>query len=110
MTTDTLTHDDLHDADHEHEAHHPSDASYWVIFFILVAITAAEVSLSYMSVGQFYLPALLTLMAIKFWTVVSFFMHLRFDNKLFSVLFYAGLFLAISVYIAALTTAQFWAS
>ena len=41
-------------------------------------------------------------MAIKFLTVVSFFMHLKFDNKMFSCLFYSGLFLAVCVYVAAL--------
>jgi cytochrome c oxidase subunit 4 len=47
-------------------------------------------------------------MVIKFTTVVSLFMHLRFDNKIFSWLFYTGLFLAIFVYTAALLTFRFF--
>jgi len=42
--------------------------------------------------------------ALKFVTVVSLFMHLRFDNRLFSWLFYSGLFLAVIVYLIALLT------
>ena len=62
-------------------------------------ITAAEVTLSYMDVGWVFLPALLILMMIaKFFIVVSFFMHLKFDNRLFSFLFYMGLGLAVFVY------------
>ena len=37
-------------------------------------------------------------MVAKFITVVSYFMHLKFDNKLFSFLFYLGLVLAVFVY------------
>ena len=54
-------------------------------------ITAAEVTLTYLDVGPLFLPALLIMMVAKFLIVVSFFMHLKFDNKLFSFLFYLGL-------------------
>ena len=47
-------------------------------------------------------------MTIKFVTVVSLFMHLKFDNKLFSWLFYSGLLLAVFVYLAALMTFRFF--
>ena len=53
-------------------------------------------ALYYLDLGKLFLPTLLVLMAIKFVTVVSLFMHLRFDNKIFSWLFYSGLFLACS--------------
>ena len=48
-------------------------------------------------------------MAVKFVTVVSYFMHLKFDNRIFSWLFYSGLILAVLVYVAALCTFQFFA-
>jgi cytochrome c oxidase subunit 4 len=35
-------------------------------------------------------------------------MHLKFDNKIFSYLFYSGLILAVSVYIVALMTFRFF--
>ncbi len=56
-----------------------------------MVMTAAEVTLSYMDVGWIFLPALLVLMTAKFLTVVSYFMHLKFDHKLFTFLFYTGL-------------------
>jgi cytochrome c oxidase subunit 4 len=74
----------------------------------LVVITAAEVSLSYAHVGRLFLPTILILMTVKFFMVVLFFMHLRFDAKMFGRLFYAGLVLAVAVYVATLTTFQFW--
>jgi cytochrome c oxidase subunit 4 len=50
------------------------------------------------------------MMVIKFLMVVSYFMHLKFDNRLFSWLFYAGLILAIIVYVIALSTFKFFVS
>jgi cytochrome c oxidase subunit 4 len=48
------------------------------------------------------------MMVAKFFIVVSYFMHLKFDKKIFSFLFYAGLFLAIGVYVAFLATFHFF--
>jgi len=50
----------------------------------------------------------LILMVIKFVIVVSYFMHLKFDNKIFSYLFYAGLLLAVAVYCGFLATFKFF--
>ncbi len=71
-------------------------------------MTALEVTLSYVDVGPIFLPALLILMVAKFLTVVSYFMHLKFDNKIFSFMFYLGLILAVCVYAAALSTFHFF--
>ncbi|WP_148288580.1 cytochrome C oxidase subunit IV family protein [Ilumatobacter nonamiensis] len=89
---------------HDHGAEHLTDNKYVVIAIILAVITAAEVAASYIDLGAVFVPLLLFMMAIKFFIVVSFFMHLRFDNRLFSWMFYAGLFLAVFVYIVALLT------
>jgi cytochrome c oxidase subunit 4 len=102
---DHTPHDNGHDTGH---GHGPSDRSYVVIALILSVMTAAEVTLSYIDVGPLFLPALLILMAAKFWTVVSYFMHLKFDNKIFTAMFYAGVGLAIFVYSAALLTFKFF--
>ena len=48
------------------------------------------------------------MMAAKFIIVVSYFMHLKFDNRIFSFMFYLGLILAVGVYCAALATFQFF--
>ena len=71
-------------------------------------ITAAEVTLSYIDIGPLFLPALLIMMAAKFLIVVSFFMHLKFDNAIFSFMFYLGVVLAVFVYTIALSTFHFF--
>jgi len=96
-------------ADTYGEGHHgATDKQYIVIALILALITAAEVTLSYIDVGPLFLPALLVMMVAKFIIVVSFFMHLRFDNRIFSILFYMGLLLAVFVYTVALSTFHFF--
>jgi cytochrome c oxidase subunit 4 len=92
-------------------AHGLTDLGYVKVAIILALMTGLEVGLSYAGLpGKVFMPALLILMVLKFWTVVSYFMHLKFDNKIFSRLFYSGLFLAMFVFLAALCTFQFFAS
>ena len=92
----------------QEKQHGMSDAGYIRIAVILAAITGLEVSTYYVDFGVLFLPALLIMMVIKFVMVVSYFMHLTFDTKMFSFLFYAGLVLAIGVYAAFLATFKFF--
>lgn len=101
MSTATESHEDTH-------KHGMSDAGYIKIAVILAAITALEVSTYYVDFGPLFLPSLIIMMVVKFFMVVSYFMHLKFDNKLFSLMFYIGLGLAIFVYVAALATFKFF--
>ena len=91
--------------DHEHAAH-ASDKDYVMIALGLAVLTAIEVGLSYWHAleGLYLVIPLLVVMAIKFFIVASRFMHLHFDSKTLSRLFYAGLFLACGVYLIALLT------
>jgi cytochrome c oxidase subunit 4 len=94
--------------DHAAGEHHFSDFQYVIVALILAVLTAIEVSTYFVDFGPLAMPVLLVLMVIKFFTVVMFFMHLRFDNKLFSWLFYTGLVLAVGVYCGALATFHFF--
>ena len=109
-TTENLEHviDDHGDVDDGDYHEHHSDAYYIKIALILAVITALETSTYWIDFGPFFMPALLIMMAIKFIMVVSIFMHLKFDNKIFSYMFYSGLILAILVYVAALACFRFF--
>lgn len=102
---------------HGGKAHHgPADGHYIKIAIALAVITAVEVAWSYLPWGEgtgiviVEVGGLLAMMAVKFVIVASHFMHLKFDDKLLTRLFYAGLILAISVYIVALTTFELFNS
>ncbi len=100
------------DIPEDHPGEHWSDLKFIYLAIGLAVITAIEVALSYMvdDLGPVFLPALLILMLVKFFAVVMYFMHLKFDNGLFSLMFYMGLGLAVGVYLIALFTFQFFSS
>lgn len=89
---------------HPSEDHsHASTSFYWMIGGVLTIITALEVAIFYIpALAVALVPILLTLSTAKFAMVVMFFMHLRFDSKIFSVVFLAGLSLATFMVIALL--------
>jgi cytochrome c oxidase subunit 4 len=89
-----------HGVDHHEEHEHTSEATYVKIAVFLAIITIIEVAIYY--IEWFHdsgalVPTLIVLSAIKFYTVVSFFMHLKFDHKLLSFWFISGLFLGALV-------------
>jgi cytochrome c oxidase subunit 4 len=104
--------DHTHDAEHgdhaaaEHSHAHPSDFQYVMIALFLAIVTGAEVGLYYIKSLDFLVLAglLSVLMIVKFVTVVGFFMHLRFDSKLFRRIFITGILLATFVYTILLST------
>ena len=89
---------------------HPTDTTYFKVAAFLFVVTAAEVAVYYIDLSTAALLGLLMpMMIVKFAVVVLFFMHLRFDSKVFRRLFIAGLLLAAAVYAIALSTFHFWA-
>jgi len=98
----------------EHHDHGPSDRQYFTIFFILVGLTALEISTYWWDdifnadTKKIAVPVLLILMTIKFFMVALYFMHLKFDSAMLKRIFYAGMFMAIAVYVVALSAMNFW--
>jgi heme/copper-type cytochrome/quinol oxidase subunit 4 len=102
FTDESVVVHDHEDHQHDDHGHGYTDWQYVVVAFVLAVITAIEVAVSYLDIGPLFLPTLLVLMAIKFITVVRLFMHLKFDSKIFSWMFFSGLLLALGVYLAML--------
>lgn len=70
---------------------HPRPRDYWKIAVMLAVITAAEVAVTYLDALEGVVAPLLIAMAIaKFWLVVAFFMHLRFEAPIYRNLFLMG--------------------
>ena len=82
---------------------HASTRFYVVIALILTVITAAEVMVFYVEyLKPVLVPILLVLAAAKFTLVAMFFMHLRFDSKVFTGLFVGPLIVAAAIIVAML--------
>lgn len=96
-----------------HEETHTSNRTYIQIAIILTIITFIEVVIYYVpSVRPLLVPALIILSLAKFVMVVGFFMHLKFDHRLYRFMFAAGLAVTLGVYLALLAmqwTTRFWA-
>ena len=88
---------------------HPSELEYVKVALILAFITGAEVAVYYVeSLGSLLVYILVVLSLAKFSLVVLWFMHLRFDSRLFRRLFVTGIILALFVYTIVLTTFHVW--
>jgi cytochrome c oxidase subunit 4 len=108
-----MAHDPKHEEHHanvdhaamgiEHE--HPTWPTYWKVATILTLITVVEVWIYYIPsivASRAFVPMLLIMSAVKFFTVVAFYMHLRYDHKLFRALFTAPLIIAMTTIVALL--------
>ena len=87
----------------EHE--HPTWSTYWKVATILTVITIGEVWAYYIPAfvaSRAFVPTLLVLSAAKFIIVVLFYMHLRYDHRLFRALFTGPLMIAIVTLIVLL--------
>ena len=91
---------------------HPTNQVYVRIAIILAIITLVEVVIYYIpTLRPALVPALIVLSVAKFLMVVGFFMHLRFDSRLYRFMFAAGLVVTLGVYFALLAmlwTRGFW--
>ena len=77
---------------------HPGARTYTLVGVVLAIITLAEVwAYTQEFLRPWLVPILLLLSAVKFVTVVGFYMHLKFDHPLFTGVFGFGLAVGASV-------------
>jgi cytochrome c oxidase subunit 4 len=97
------SHADHHAMGEVHE--HPTWKEYRWVALILTLITVVEVWVYYIPsfvASRLFVPVLLVMSAIKFAIVVAFYMHLKYDHKLFRALFTGPLIIAILTMIVLL--------
>ena len=101
-TPETLASAEAHVAAGEvHE--HPTWATYKWVALILTVITIMEVWVYYIPAfvaSRLFVPALLTMSAVKFVIVVMFYMHLKYDHRVFRALFTGPLIIAMTTIVA----------
>ena len=89
----------------EVEHSHPTWSTYWKVALILTLITIGEVWAYYIPsfvASRAFVPTLLIMSAAKFVIVVMFYMHLKYDHRLFRVLFTGPLLIASLTLLALL--------
>lgn len=85
---------------------HPGPRQYVVVALVLAVLTAIEVALFYLDrIPQgVVVTSLMILMILKFAIVALWFMHLRFDSRIYRRLFITGIILALAVFMIVLLT------
>ena len=88
-----------------HQSHHPTFKQYVMIAIILFVITIVEFLIIYpqnFRGTSIVVAPLLILSAIKFAIVIMFYMHLKFDSRMYTMIFVGGLGLGLVVVLAVL--------
>ncbi len=89
------------------EGAHPTAATYIKVALTLAVLTAIEFGVFYLEMPNLVLITVFLLLSlVKFALVILFYMHLKFDSRLFSGVFIGGLVLAIAVSIALMAIFQ----
>ena len=89
---------------HPDEKPLPRVSVYVFVAFVLTVVTAIEVWAFYWPIpASVIVTSLIILSLMKFVLVVAFFMHLRYDHKIFSTFFTGGLLLAVGVVLGLIT-------
>lgn|SRR5690554_4468156 len=86
---------------------HPGSRTYVMIGVILAVLTAAEVAAFFIdALAPVLAYILVVLSAAKFFLVIGYYMHLKFDHRIFSLVFYAPMILALGMVIGMIILFQ----
>ena len=89
---------------------HPTPSTYFKVAMTLSAITGVEIAVFYLEfVGHGIIPILVLLSGAKFIIVCMYYMHLKFDDRIFSTMFVAGLVTAAGIVMALMGLFRFFA-
>lgn len=100
--THALAHDHDHADDGAVHAHVSSVGFYVAVFGGLLTLTLLTVGQSYVDLGKLNIVLVILIATMKASLVVTFFMHLRWDNKFnalifLSTIFFIGVFFAYTI-------------
>ncbi|MCY7363159.1 MAG: cytochrome C oxidase subunit IV family protein [Ignavibacteria bacterium] len=74
-----------HDDGHIAVAHHPSYGVNILVWIGLLSLTAITVAVAGINLGSLALTVALMIALVKSMFVINFFMHLKFENKVFKI-------------------------
>ena len=93
-------------AETTHDAH-PGAGIYVRIAIILAVLTALEVGAFYLTITSWVVVWILILLGLgKFFLVVGYFMHLKMDDKRFSLMFFFPMVVMVSIAVALMAVFQ----
>ena len=90
-----------HDDGHISVAHHPSYGINILVWIGLLSLTAITVAIAGINLGSLALTVALMIALVKSMFVINFFMHLKFENKVFKL--FLGICMVTFVIVLILT-------
>ena len=75
-----------------------SRRTYVLVFVVLAVITVVEIGVTYLPIPR--APVLVPLALGKATLVALFYMHLKYDRRVFGLVFLAGLFMGVGLILA----------
>jgi cytochrome c oxidase subunit 4 len=83
--------------DHEEQVEHTSHSysKYFLIWLGLLTLTAVTVTVAGINLGDVTIAAAITIASIKSYLVLTVFMHLKTESKVFKIFLAAALFFII---------------
>lgn len=81
-----------------HDNHISSDSTNWKVLFILLILTTITILVINIHVGAFTVALALLLASVKVTIVLTYFMHLKFENMLLRLMV-GGVFLLFAIVI-----------
>lgn len=101
MSAEATLHNDKGHGSHGHDEQHSHVKTYFIMAVVLGILTGIEVAILSVPVPDaVMLTVLYGLAAVKFGLVVAFFMHLKYDNKILTGIFFAGFTIALATMVA----------
>ncbi len=82
-------------------AHHPSYGINILVWIGLLSLTSITVAVAGINLGNLALTIALIIALVKSFFVMNFFMHVKFDNKIFKI--FIGICLLIFIVVMVLT-------
>jgi cytochrome c oxidase subunit IV len=95
---DTATTEQTSQASDQAHGAHPTPKLYVQIALVLFVLTILEFGTYIIEFGPLHIPLLLGLMFIKFLLVAGYFMHLKYDTRLYTRFMATGLIGALILY------------
>ena len=86
-------------SDQHHEAHIVEYGKYIFVWLSLIAFTAITVSASGISLGNWTVVVALVIAATKSWYVLNYFMHLKYEDRVFKIFIFVAL-VTFAIFIA----------
>ena len=80
---------------HEPQRAEGAQPNYLGVFWVLAILTAVEVGVTYLPLPR--IPVLVPLALLKAALVALFYMHLKFDRRVFSAIFAMGLVMGVGL-------------